>query len=204
MILLAKIRWFDEYGDLIEDDLIDSIEWSVDGALELKDNKCTVNLRNPWSSTDNHKYVDKDGNIRFKEGQILKIYAKHSTSASQELDLSTTSTDLLMTVDITEFNPVHSENRETIKIVGVDRSYVALNKIWSEVYPSSDNKTAPQIIREILRNTTQSEFGSGGYSLNVSLTTDSPPGFVNLTSCPGVYLSPRTSTLPFQRACETP
>lgn len=132
---------------------------SIKRDSEAKASYATIKLKNPLErfitgfSSPISKYVSKSNKLRFNEGDTIKIYAALITEV-RNLDISTTSTDLLMTGEISEVTVKGKDNGCKILLKIVDKTWAMLNQLWSYSYDSTENKTAPQIVQDVIRQVT--------------------------------------------------
>ena len=153
-VLLQRIDWYPKTKstdvDKVET-LRDVQKITVRQVAETGASTCDITITNPIDqnigSNATHLYVYKTGIIEFSEGDTFFIYLKYATDATA-IDTSTTSDDLIMTAELAEFDVSSGENKTTITLKCVDKTYSMLNKLWVSSYT---DRTAPTIIQDIIR-----------------------------------------------------
>lgn len=96
------------------------------------------------------KYNQNTNDLRFKEGDTVKIYAADITSY-RAIDTSSSSADLLMSGEIAEVNVKEDQNGAKITLKIIDKTYVILNRLYTYAYTTSAGLTAPQIVQAVIR-----------------------------------------------------
>lgn len=97
-----------------------------------------------------NKYNANTNDIIFKEGDTLTVYAAEITSA-RSLDTSTNSADLLMTGEISEVNVKGEHNSAKVSLRGVDKTYIILNRLFTQAFTASQNFNAPELVQKVVR-----------------------------------------------------
>jgi len=190
-ILLIRIEWTDKQQ--ITRTFTDVEKVSLKRNSESKASNANIKLKNaidkfvtgyvpPFA-----KYVSILNETQFNEGDTVKIYAAQVDSF-RTIDTSTGSTDLLMTGEIAEVKSKSTEKGTTIKLRIVDKTFVILNKLWTFSYDATVGKTAPQIVKDVVRQITgeivEGEAGyidngdfqiPGSFGIDARLATDDPP-----------------------------
>jgi len=121
------------------------------GSIVLKNtiDRFKTGFNQPFS-----KYNSDTNNIRFDEGDSVKIYAA-SISSYREIDTTSDSADLIMSGEVAEVNIKGESGSCKISLKIVDKTYSILNRLHPKVYSSADAMNAPEIIQDIVRWVTQ-------------------------------------------------
>ena len=215
---LVRVDWqgHDIYGgsgSFVFDDL-ESVTIKRDSGA--KESMATIVLKNPYDRFQTGftqpftKYNSNVNDIRFKEGDTVKIYAAEVTSY-REIDTSTTSSDLIMTGEVAEVTVRGTEQGSKITLQVVDKTYTVLSFLHTNAYLASENLTAPQIVQQVVRfiaddthsyplafddNGNLVGLGSGKYVLDARLVSEGTadnPGFIEDTRNTGVAFPSKTS-----------
>jgi len=198
-ILLKRILWYrlrDRGTELVSDniyqdpiDITDDVAWTGAKGLDIKNNVLTITLRNA-----NSLYVENNL-IKFEEQDQIKVYLKHTddnddVTTAWDTDSSTfpSSTDLVGVYYIIEFAIDHSQNTTIIKLVCADKTYVLFNKLYAKNYLVSDGLTAAEIIQDVVRFSSQNQFGefsgtreNAGVFYDIDAKMDYEGGFIETT-----------------------
>jgi len=159
-VLKTKVIWYQSgVGEGVELTDVESIQ--VKRGAKPKSNSMTIKLKNAYSNEKGGlSHVDSEGDLKFQEDDIIKIYAKVDSN-NEDLDESATSADLLMTAEIKDIDVVSDNKNTRLGIKAVDRTYSLLNRVWafsflsdSDQSPNGEGWTAPEIVQNIIRNTT--------------------------------------------------
>ena len=121
--MLAKILWYPNEGKGSEVEITDALNWNMQDTLEIKNNIATLALKNSW-----RVYVDVNDKITFTEGDLIKLYVKNSTDGD-----TLTENDLTISAIVREFVTARTGSATNIQIKAMDKSYVMLNRLWSNV-----------------------------------------------------------------------
>lgn len=210
--LLTKINWFGTGGTDEAVELNDFISMNLNITAEAKASGVDVTLLNPLTRISGgnnlHKYIDSSGLIKFGEGDIIKVYLAYSDT-TRTVDTSDTSSDLIMTAEVSEVKVSIDMKNTRITLKCVDKTYTMLNKLWAFNYDTSLNLTAPEIIQNVIRNvsddvsTDVNSYDSSGnfvsngiYAVDARLTTGAYPG---TAGSPPAYIQnirPTSGTFP--------
>lgn len=151
----------------------DVVKVNVKQSIEPKSNYCEVTLKNPIYQrlSDKsliNKYIKTNKEIKFSQGDTLKIYAAR-LKQNRDIDTSATSQDLIMSAYLEEVKVKGEAKSSQITIRCVDKTYVVLNKLWTYNY-SDDTKpagssgwTPPMIIQDVIRKVTDMGDDYAGY-----------------------------------------
>lgn len=149
------IEWYDSDGNLTV--LDDWVRLHVSKGEEANVNNATITLKNGTSFRGSDgllysKYVNPlTGFIRFKQQDTIKIYAAR-VSDDRPLNTGSDSSDLLMSAEIKEFSVSTGSKSSKIQLECVDKTYVLLNALWSNLYQEDGSvNTSPLIIQNIIR-----------------------------------------------------
>lgn len=213
-LVLRKVDWT---GKDTSAELSDIISLNITKGMEPKVNKCEITLVNPLNrigddGTAYHKYVNHNsGIIKFGEGDVVKVYAAHVQN-TRDLDTSDTSDDLIMTCEIAEIQIKSDGKKSTIILKCVDKTYTMLNQLWAWNYNNTEDKTAPEIIQDVIHQISDdppsdspsfdvngNEVTPGRYTIDARLMTGTypctagdPPAYIqnNRPNSGGVFPSP--------------
>lgn len=140
-------------------DDIESINIKKDS--EAKASYAVINLKNSYDrfitgyNQPFTKYNSNVNEIIFREGDTVKVYAAQIDSFRVLDTTSSNSADLILTGEIAEVT-VKGENKSCkISLKVVDKTWVILNRLYTQVFISSDNVNSPEIIQKIARFVTQ-------------------------------------------------
>lgn len=139
-------------------DDIESVNLKKDS--EAKSSHGTIVLKNSYDRFNTGftqpftTYNANTNDIRFKEGDTIKIYVKELNNGYETIDTSSGSDDLLMSGEISEVNVKSEPNGAKITLKVVDKTYVILNRVHTEAFTLSDAKDSPTIIRDVIRKVT--------------------------------------------------
>lgn len=180
MVLLKRLEWYSskspETPVLNLSPMTDIIDITARKGVDLKNNICDIELKNPFS-----KYVD-DGEIMFKENDILKLYIKDTTDASDVGTEWWTEDELISYYYIEEYNQTSTSNRHRIKLSAVDRAFVLFNKVYANSYGSVSDQywTSPGIFRSVVRINASRDGGIySGTDTNPGIELDIDAKFVS-------------------------
>lgn len=158
VVQLIQIDWkgADTDGSTASFTFDDVISFNIKKDSEAKASHATITLQNAIDRFQTGftqpftKYNQNTNNIRFKEGDTVKIYAAEINNF-RALDTSTTSPDLLMTGEIAEVTVKGGMNGAQVKLKIVDKTYVILNRLYTFAYLNTDGKNAPEIVQDVVR-----------------------------------------------------
>ncbi|MBI2136567.1 hypothetical protein HYU06_05855 [Candidatus Woesearchaeota archaeon] len=160
--LITKVQWGGAVNSFA---LVDLTDWSnliITRSTELKSNSAEITLLNPQvinlSGTIYRRHVNSANNkLKFAEGDTIKIYVAY-VETNREIDTSATSNDLLMSAEIQEVTCNLSQSKAEIRLKCIDKSYVALQKLWAFSYTDNDTTApdgtgwrSPTLIQNIIR-----------------------------------------------------
>ena len=163
-VLKKVVQWFEGGQASAATILTDVISIVVRKGLDAKGNTVEILLKNPITSFDGtnniHKYVSADSNtLTIQKDDIIKVFVKQSDDQT-EID-TTSSTDLLSVCDIVDIEVILDGKKSRIKLTCIDKTFNILNQVFAQNYGSTDAKTAPQIIKELIRNVCETTTPSG-------------------------------------------
>jgi|TARA_Y100000310_G_scaffold140352_1_gene139766 hypothetical protein len=191
--LIGKIEWSGNGGDSEAVEITDWISMNIRQTAKSKASGAEITLQNPIDyikpdASLKRRWVGDDGLTLFREGDTVKIYLAY-TDTTRAIDTSDGSDDLIMTAEISEFKVKINENKTTIKIKCVDKTYTLLNKLWAFNYNTTSALTAPEIIQDVIRNVTDdaaseptafnatgTQVAGGIYTVDARLNTGAYPG----------------------------
>ncbi len=157
-LISTKVIWTPSSGKSEEFKDVERI--SIKRASGTKESSATITLKNSINkiitgfSQPLSRYVNDAGEIKFNEGDTVKIYAV-SVDIVRDINTSITSTDLAMTGEVAEVRVKSVEKGSKITLKVVDKTWVMLNKIMPPInYKASDSWTAPLIIQDVVRQVT--------------------------------------------------
>lgn len=147
--LITKVQWAGKINSFALVDITDWTSMIITRSTELKSNSAEITLLNPLDvnigGTTYRKHVDSStGNLKFNQGDAIKIYASY-VNTNRDIDSSATSNDLLMSAEVQEVTCNLSEGKAEIRLKCVDRGYIALQKLWAFAY-QKDDTNAPDSI----------------------------------------------------------
>jgi len=155
---LQRVEWYSADSPTIQvpslSPLNDIKSFTARKGTDVKNNILTVRLKNP-----HRRYVTGDGLIRFKEEDVIKIYAKLTSLASDIGGTWHSQDNLLGVYFVEELSQISTLDKHEIQLTCVDRAYIIFNKVFTKTYGvvSSDYWTAPGILRDVTRLNTFSE-----------------------------------------------
>lgn len=153
--LIKRIVWYGNKGTDTGVDLEDINSISIKRGLDAKSNSIELVLKNPIDQYNGtnivHKYIDPNYyTLLIKAGDIIEFYLKNADQ-KYTIDINTT-TDLIVTADVVDFEFDLDQKKSTIKLVCIDKTFSLLNKLWTQNYTSTSAMNAPEIIKNIVRN----------------------------------------------------
>src|SRR3990167_3368081 len=159
-ILLKKFLWYPK-GSTTSTELLDVVKINTRQVADASASTCDITLVNPLAKIKNsnllHKYVTDAGLTKFGEGDTIKVYFAY-TQSTRDLDVTANSYDLLMTVELEEYQCDGNDNSTKVTLKCVDKTFSMLNKLHTFSYdrnwrePVTDSLgTAPIIIRDVIR-----------------------------------------------------
>jgi hypothetical protein len=172
-VLLSRVEWVGKSSDGEEDSqvLSDVESISITKEMDATANKATIILNNPLEkfasgySNPLSRHVQDSNDIRFKEGDVIKIYAKQLLDSYSAIDTSDTSPDLLMTGEVEEVTVRLEAASAKVTLSVVDKTYVILNKVFTKPIRASDNLTTPEAVQLVIQGVTD-EVESDGVSFD--------------------------------------
>jgi hypothetical protein len=194
-ILLVRVVWYQidsasadsatiTYQNPI--DITDAVSFNAGKGLDIKNNILSMSLRNDWQ-----RYVsDTTSEIMFKEEDQIKLYLKYvddndDIDATWDVNSATfpTSSDLMGVYYIKEFGVEHGGGGARIKLSCVDKTYILFNRVFSKAWRISDAVNAPELVKKIVRTTTQGrgEFSDGGVNYEIDARLVSEGGLITDT-----------------------
>jgi len=179
-ILLKKILHLKEDGTI--KNISDALSSDSGNGLDIKNNVLTLNLKNPLKSysvmqvTDTintalplgqHTTLNSAGSLifDFEEGDQIKVYLKYSSDGNEKNSADWSLTDaenvpsddyLLGVYYIKEFKVNNSQDKNIIKIICADKTYIIFNKILAKTFNKSNSLTVPEMIQQIVLQSSQS------------------------------------------------
>lgn len=153
-VLKRKVLWYGNKGLSNPEEITDDISLSIDKGLDAKSNNVTIVLKNSIDRFDGtrhqHKWIDNTNKIKIKKDDVIEIYLKYSDD-NTPIDTGS-SDDLITTCDVVDVTVTLDSKKSYITIGCIDKTFSLLNKIWTEAYTTTQNLTAPEIIKNIVRN----------------------------------------------------
>ena len=154
--LLQRIDWYGDGGSANPESFSDITKVNIKLGSDGTPSTAEITLVNPLDRKESdvylHKYVNKEQEIKFQEGDVVKIYLAY-TDTNREISTSSTSADLIMTAEITEFQVNVEMGKSTIKLSCTDKTFSMLCKLWAFNYDATSAMNAPEIIQDVIRNT---------------------------------------------------
>ncbi len=157
-VMLIRVDWTNQDGDTSTFNDIERINLSRNS--EAKASISTITLKNTINRlvsgyTQPFTIYNSDTNeILFQEGDTVKIYIAKLENNIREIDTSITSSDLIMSGEISEVSVKGGEKGSKITLTVVDKTWVILNKAWAFNYSNSKGFTAPKIVQDVVRHIT--------------------------------------------------
>lgn len=138
--------------------ILDCISASIHKSTEIKNNICTLNLKNSPNklasdgSTIIGEYVDSATHLlKFNEEDQFQIWATFLTDASEVDTDWYDSARSFGTFSLREFTTTTDTSGSKIMLKAVDTAFLLFNQIYTFSYGISNNYTAPGIIRHCAR-----------------------------------------------------
>jgi len=156
-LILNKVIWTPASGE--NEELTDVESINLSRQSETKASTANITLKNNMNkivtgfSQPLSKYVSDSNELRFNEGDGIKIYFA-STDVVRELDTTITSTDLVMSGEVAEVKGKAGEKSSKLTIKVVDKTWVILNRLHVFNYKASLNLNSPKIIQRVIRTVT--------------------------------------------------
>lgn len=183
-VLLKKLLWYQNTNPTQPINITGLIDMSTGRGLDIKNNVLVLTLNNyptQLDSNGNLQYlycsdnITGQGQIRFDENDIIKLYLRYSDDMSEVEDTKwsndtltePTTYDLFETYYVIDFTCKQSDNSNQIQVKCADRTYIIFNKLFAYAYTGS-TWTAPKIIQHVIRNTSQ---GTGATNKGVGTST---------------------------------
>lgn len=171
-ILLKRIIWY-RLSDLNTPiEITDAVDMNVGRGLDIKNNIALITLKNnaEYFKSDGTKkfdYINENGEIKFDEQDVIKIYLHYSDDmaeieSSEWTQRSTTlpNSDYLKGVYyLIEFNVESNIKNNPIKLKCADKCYILFSKLLAKAYIESDGLTSPEIIQKVIRFSSQNSKG---------------------------------------------
>ena len=178
-VLKSKVLWYGNRGSASAVEITDFERIDVRKGLDIKSNTVNIVLKNSSEERSSvtgelrHTWVDDTGKLIIQRDDVIEVYLK-LVDDNTEIDITST-TDLLTTADVTEFKTVLTGDKSGITIGCIDKTFNLLNKLWTFAYTTSSNKSAPQIIQDIVRHVNEANEGGirKGYETTPIGTTGS-------------------------------
>lgn len=162
----TRIEWYKNQGTDPNPVLI--TDWTsivIKRGLNSKSNRVDITLKNKLSensgSGDVHEYTNAFGELLFQQNDIIKVYVAAQETADDTIDTSADSADLLTTADLEEWSTLFDGRHTRLKISCMDKAFQILSNLWAEAFTDSDALTAPQIVQQVVRATTDGVPGEG-------------------------------------------
>ena len=190
--LLKQVNWYGEGGSAPIETFTDDVKMNIRLGSDGTPSTAEITLVNPLDRKESgvylHKYVNPQQEIKFQEGDVVKIFLAYEDE-NRDIDVTSTSDDLIMTAEITEFQVIVEGGKSTIKLICIDKTFSMLSKLWAFNYDSSLNMNSPDIIQDVVRHTCDEgsqdneSYDSNGnlvyngiYTIDARLTTGNYPG----------------------------
>jgi len=180
--LLKKIIWYTNGDTTLPIELTDVLDISIVRGLDAKNNKAVITLKNALTTRSDlgpiHKYINEQtGLLSIKKGDTIEVFLKN-TNSNEEINTSTT-TDLVITLDIEETALKYTNKMSKIELNCIDKTFSLLSKLWSFSYIASQNINSPEIIKDIIRNSTETGESGSQYGYE-TVPTGNTGSFVQL------------------------
>jgi len=161
------VQWFNKDG--IPTLLADVERINITKGSSSKLNSADIFLKNRLNNrnADGRLYAEHveptTGDIKFNEGDTVKIYVV-LLEDNRDVNLSSTSDDLIMSAEVQEIATSGGEAGTKIKLACVDKSYTIFNLLWTSNYLEDGAfNTAPLIVKNVVQqasiNQTQNKLG---------------------------------------------
>lgn len=160
--MLTRVDWTGKNSDGSSDSQtitdVESIRLTKN--TDANANKATIVLSNDLEkfvggfTNPLAKYVQDSVNIKFGEGDVIKIYAKLNEDSYSAIDTSATSPDLLMSGEIEEVEVDLQTASAKITLQVVDKTYVILNNLYTRPIKLSDGLSVPEVVQLVVRGVT--------------------------------------------------
>lgn len=155
-----KVLWYPGGDISAETEITDVISCTINKGLDGRANTVDLTLMNPRTSNvagvEYNQYTEPvTEGPTIKQDDVLEIFALHSDDQTSINDAVTT--DLITTCDVIDVEGIVEQGVSRIKVTAIDKTYNLLNKIWTSAYTSTTGLSAPEIIRDIIRNVAESQ-----------------------------------------------
>lgn len=151
--LLKQVDWYQD-GELV-DSFKDIVKMNLKLSSDGKPTSAEITLVNSLDRQESgvylHKYVNAEQEMKFKEGDTIKIFLRYA-EVNTTIDATSTSPDFIMTAEIAEVQINVEGGKSTIKLTCTDKTFSLLSKIWNYNYDTAENKTAPQVIQHVIQH----------------------------------------------------
>lgn len=165
-----------------EENITNDIESvTIRKGLDQKANTVQVTLKNPYVENNRHRWVDPVGEFIWEEDDGITVKAKLNIDGTALSD-----DDILTIADALEFNVKLEENRTPLVVKAVDKTFNLLNQQIPQAFTLSQGKTSAEIIKSIIELATYNTGGSGVFSINATLQTESTYEQQKNSSAPGI------------------
>ena len=169
--LLTNITRTNSAG--VEEPITDWESLTINKGLDAKANTVSIVLTNPRTRTPTgeteifHKWVNDESELIWAEEDVITIQAKFVNSKQTLSD-----TDILTIADALEFDIKLEAQRSPITVTAADKTFALLNQNWAQAFTLTEGKTAPEIIQNVIRSTTENDAGDGTFQIAASLQTE--------------------------------
>ena len=160
---------------------------TINKGMEQKANTVSVKLTNARNRTPDgesnifHKWVNDDNTLVWEEEDVITIQAKFTNEKTTLSD-----TDTLTIADALEFDAKLEAQRSPLTITGADKTFALLNQNWAQAFTLTDNKTGPEIIRDIIQSVTENNAGDGTFQIDATLQTELTYPLQRDSATPGI------------------
>lgn len=167
---LKKVEWTSDSGT---EEMTDVKTISISKSTEIKNNICTVTLRNPYNRISNDgttvigKYVSPTTHeIMFSEEDEVQVYALSTDDPTdfEGIDWAASANSQGNFI-LESFSVSSVEGHNEIVVKAIDIAYHLFNKVWTYSYGVNNDFTVPGIIKHICKyHTEASERNSTTYN----------------------------------------
>ena len=166
-LLLRKILLFRTSDPSIAVNITDAVDLNSDRSLDITNNSLRLTLKNSFQSVDSSgtrvtRYVDSGFNINFDEQDQIRVYLHYSddfaeieSSVWQENTEQPSNNFLAGVFFVIDIDIRNNENDTRVVLECADKTYITFNKLLAQAFLTSDNLTVPQVIRRVIRLTTE-------------------------------------------------
>lgn len=173
-LLRVKVIW---YGSGGTDTGVELTQWTkLSVKKEIKSSNNGLDLQIPIHFAEDDDLIDSEGELKIKLQDVIKVYAKYVDDNS-DVDTSPTSTDLLITADVVAYKSTYDGKKRVWTLQCDDKTHLVLSRIWAKSYRMDENKTAPEIIKELVQRA--SNLGNATAAIDADFVSEG--GFIQDT-----------------------